>query len=87
MKKLSKITKWFVDRGEEGLFMEPLKSVIANILTDNGAGFLFDETVVGFLAVTASGKRDAVILAPDLRGIVDKFRVIIAGKFQDREKG
>ena len=76
-----------IDSGQEGLFLEPLKPVIADILADNGAVFLLDETVVVFLVVAASGKGDGVIFAPDFRGVVDKFGAVIAVELQDRGKG
>jgi hypothetical protein len=69
------------------LFLNALKAVIADILSDHGAIFLLNEAVVVFLVVTASGKRDTVTFAPCLGGVVDKFTAIIAMKFQDRGKG
>jgi hypothetical protein len=41
-----------VDLGKAGLEGCPLKTVIADVLTDNGAVFLFDETVVVFPMVS-----------------------------------
>jgi hypothetical protein len=40
-----------VDGGQEGLFLEPFKPVIARIFADDDAIFLFNETVVIFLVV------------------------------------
>jgi len=76
-----------IDGGQEGLFLDPLKAVIADILADDGAVFLLDEAVVVLLVVAASGKGDAVVFAPDFRGVVDKFRAVIAVELIDRDKG
>ncbi|MDR2595813.1 MAG: hypothetical protein LBC76_00690 [Treponema sp.] len=74
-----------IDGGEESLFLNPLKAVIADIHTDNRVVFLFDKTVIVFLAIAASCKRDACIFASDFRRVVDKLRTVIAVKIQDRE--
>jgi hypothetical protein len=41
--------------GQEGLFCKALKPVIADVFTDDGAIFLFDKTVVVFLAAAGEG--------------------------------
>jgi hypothetical protein len=46
--------------GKAGLEDIPLKVVAASILPDNGAVFLFDETVVVFPVVPGAGERDGV---------------------------
>jgi hypothetical protein len=40
-----------IDSGQAGLFLKPFEPVVADIFTDDGAVFLFDETVVVFLVV------------------------------------
>ncbi|MDR0374711.1 MAG: hypothetical protein LBH85_03200 [Treponema sp.] len=40
-----------VDGGQDGLFLKALEPVIARVFTDDGAVFLFDETVVVFVAI------------------------------------
>ena len=75
-----------IDGIQEGLFFNPLKPVITDIFPDHGTVFLFNETVVIFLVVAASGKRDAIFFTPDFGGIVDKLRTIIAVELHDRGK-
>ena len=75
-----------IDVCQEGLLLEPLKAVIADIFTDDGAVFLLDETVVVFPPVAASGKGDTFTLAPNFRGVVDKFRTVVAVKLPDRQR-
>jgi len=75
-----------IDSSEDGLFLDALEAVISNIFTNNGAIFLFDETVVVFFMVPASGKRDAVVFTPGFCVVVDEFRAIIAVKLQDWKK-
>jgi hypothetical protein len=82
------IEQWsqrLVNGSQEGLLLGPLKTVIANILPDDGAIFLLNsafmpQAVIIFSAVAASCKRDVVIFTPGLSGVVDKFRTIITVK-------
>jgi hypothetical protein len=76
-----------IDIGKQGLFLNPLKPVIAHVGADNGAVFLFNEAVVILLLAAASCKGDMVIFTPYFRGIINKFRTIITVKFQNRENG
>ena len=69
------------------MFFDPLKPVVADILADDRAVFLLDKAVVVLFVVAASGKGDAVIFAPDFRGVVDKFRAVIAVKLKDGQNG
>jgi len=39
---------------------------------DNGTVFLLDKAIVVFPVVTASGKRDTIVSAPDLGGVVEE---------------
>jgi hypothetical protein len=68
------------DGGEEGLFLKPFEAVIANVFTDDGAIFLFDEAVVVLLVVPAAGERDALCFTPGFGGVVYKFGAVIAVK-------
>jgi hypothetical protein len=81
MKKLRRGTRG----GQEGLFLKARKPFIADIFTDDGAVFLFDETVVVFLVVTAVGEGEELLFAPDFSGVVNKLGAVIAVELQDGE--
>ena len=49
-----------IDGGQEGLFLSACEAVIADILPDDGAVLLLDETIIIFLMVAATGKGDEV---------------------------
>ena len=76
-----------IDSDQAGMFFNPLKLVIADIITDNSAVFLFHEAVVVFLVATTSGKRHIVFFTQCLGVIVNKFRTVIRVKLQNRKKG
>jgi hypothetical protein len=80
MKKLRRGDHVAVDGGVTGLEGIPLKAVVGGILPDNGAVFLFDETVVVFLVVSRPGKGDGAdgVAEPVGDDMVDKPAVVIA---------
>jgi hypothetical protein len=69
-----------INGGETGLEGIPLKAVVADILPDNGAVFLFDETIVIFLMVPGAGKRDGAdgVAVPASDDMVDKLAAVVA---------
>ena len=68
-----------------GLLLGLLKAVEADMPAGHGAVFLPGKAVVVFPLAAMSGKQDAVISAPDPRGIADEFRAIAAVKLQNRQ--
>ena len=67
------------------MLLKTLQAVIADIFADDGAVFLFDETVVIFM-VMASGEGDATIFIPGLGVVIDKLRAVIAVELQDGQR-
>jgi hypothetical protein len=61
----------------EGL---PFKTVVADVLPDDGAVFLFNETVVVFLVVAGAGEGDGTgwVAEPVGDDLIDKLAAIIA---------
>jgi hypothetical protein len=76
-----------IDGGEEGLFLKAREAVVTGIFADDGAIFLFDETVVVFLMVAAAGKGERFIFAPDFGSVIYKFGAVVAVELPDREEG
>ena len=55
--------------GQERLFLNATEAAVAEVFPDDRSVFLFDETVVIFLVVTAAGEGDIFLFAPDFGGI------------------
>jgi hypothetical protein len=85
-KEVGQRDKRLAGGGQEGLFLKPFEAVIANVFTDDGAVFLFDETVAVLLAVPAAGEGDALFFTPGFCGVIDKFGAVISVKLQNRDR-
>jgi hypothetical protein len=75
-----------IQDGQEGLFLKARKPVIAHIFPDDGAVFLFNEAVIVFLMVAAAGEGDLFFGTPEVGGMVDKLRAVIAVELQNGER-
>ncbi|MDR2784034.1 MAG: hypothetical protein LBB48_09405, partial [Treponema sp.] len=51
-----------VDGGREGPFLKHFEPVTPGVFTGNGAVFLFEETIVVFLAVADAGEGELFVL-------------------------
>jgi hypothetical protein len=67
-----------VDSGEALKFGGGVETAAADIAADTLQVFLFNETVVVFLAGPGPGKGDLVSIAPGTEGMVDKLGAVIA---------
>jgi hypothetical protein len=70
-----------------GLKLFPHKPIIAEVLADYGAVFLFNKTIVVFLVVSRAGKgeRTGRVAASVGDDLVDKFTAVIAVELPEGE--
>jgi hypothetical protein len=86
--EVKKRDKRLIDGGQEGLFLKALQPVAAHIVAHDGAVLLLYEAVVVHVTVAAAGAGEGEVLlrAPDIYGVVDELRSVVAVELQDREE-